>query len=197
MNLTRLLADDRRFNVFAAALNNDGVLRAEIDALGGPRIPEFPLTSFYNANFVRQVRLCAAYLRDQQIDLVHTHDFYTNVFGMAAAALAGVPARIASKRETAGMRTRAQEFVENIAFGRANRIVVNSAAVSDHLTARGISAEKLAVIYNGISTERFDGAASHGDLREDLGLPAGVRLITLVANLRPAVKNVPLLLPTG
>jgi glycosyltransferase involved in cell wall biosynthesis len=197
VNLTRLLARDDKFTLFAATLNNEGVLRPEIEALGLSAIPEFPLTSFYNANFVRQVRRCAAYLRGQQIDLVHTHDFYTNVFGMAAATLAGIPARVASKRETAGMRTRAQEFVENIAFSRANRIVVNSSAVSDHLTARGLSAEKLAVIYNGISTKRFTQVTSHDGLREKLGLPTGVRLITLVANLRHTVKNVPMLLRTA
>jgi glycosyltransferase involved in cell wall biosynthesis len=74
---------------------------------------------------------------------------------------------------------------------------VNSTAVSNHLATRGIPAEKLAVIYNGIDTERFAPAASRGDLQQKLGLPTGVRLITLVANLRHAVKNVPMLLRTA
>ena len=122
VTLTKMLKNEGSFDIFAATLNNQGVLlKDEIESLGLPEIPEFPLTSFYNLNFVRQVRRCAKYLRDNKIDLVHTHDFYTNVFGMAAAALAGVPARIASKRETGGMRSRAQEFVEKLAFGRATR----------------------------------------------------------------------------
>ena len=69
-----------------------------------------------------QVRRCAKYLKDNRIDVVHTHDFYTNVFGMAAATLAGVDSRIASKRETSGMRSRGQDLVEKLAFGRANAI---------------------------------------------------------------------------
>src|SRR5205814_2007421 len=98
--LTRMLKTDDSFDVFAATLNNEGVLKDEIEALGLREIPEFPLSSFYNPNFVAQVRHCSQYLKENKIDIVHTHDFYTNVFGLAAATLAGVHVRIASKRET-------------------------------------------------------------------------------------------------
>ncbi|HRI04358.1 MAG TPA: glycosyltransferase [Pyrinomonadaceae bacterium] len=180
-------------DIYVATLNNDGVLRADMHAAGFADIPEFPLTSFFNANFVRQVRSCAAYLKDNKIDLVQTHDFYTNVFGMTAASLAGVKAKAASKRETGGMRSSSQEFVEKLAFGRADAIVSNSVAVRDHLTTRGISANKVNVIYNGIDVSRFENAESS---REKFGLPTdeNIRFVTLVANLRHAVKNVPMFL---
>ena len=129
VDLTRLLKAEGSFDLFVATLNNDGVLRPQIEVLELPEIQEFPLTSFYNANFITQVRRCASYLRENKIDLVHTHDFYTNVFGMAAATLARIPGRVASKRETGGMRSRSQEFVEKLAFTRAKAIVVNSSAV--------------------------------------------------------------------
>lgn len=195
--LTRLLKDDGTFDVFAATLNNEGVLRGEFDEIGLGETPEFPLTSFYNANFVTQVRRCAKYLREHEIDLVHTHDFYTNVFGMAAASLALIPAKIASKRETGGMRSNAQDFIEKLAFGRADAIVANSAAVRDHLANRGISGKKIHVIYNRVDLTRFENVAEDSsETLEKYGLPTdeNVRLITLVANLRHDVKNVPLLL---
>ncbi len=195
--LTRLLKNEGSTEVFAATLNNEGLLRGEMADAGFIDIPEFPLTSFYNANFVKQVRRCAAFLCENEIDLVHTHDFYTNVFGMAAARLANVKVKIASKRETGGMRSSGQEFVEKFAFGRADAIVANSVAVLDHLTGRGISSEKIRVIYNGLDLERFDQAVSDAALiREKYSLPADecVRFITMVANLRHTVKNVPMLL---
>lgn len=195
--LTRSLKLDGTFEIFAATLNNDGVLRPEIDSVGLAEIPEFPLTSFYDANFVRQARRCAAYLKTNRIDLVHTNDFYTNVFGMVAATLAGVTARIASKRETAGMRSRGQEFAEKLALGRAHCIVANCAAVRDHLESLGFSAEKIRVIYNGIDPERFKaGERDHARVRQGFGLPAAenIRLITMVANLRHPVKNIPMLM---
>lgn len=191
--LSGALKAEGTHDIYVATLNNEGVLRADMAAKGFTDIPEFPLTSFFNANFVRQVRSCAAYLKDNKIDLIHTHDFYTNVFGMAAASFAGVKAKVASKRETGGMRSSSQDFVEKIAFGRADAIVANSIAVRDHLTGRGISPDKIDVIYNGLDLSRFEHAESS---REKFGLPTddNIRFVTLVANLRHAVKNVPMFL---
>ena len=198
--LTRLLHADATHDVFVATLNKEGVLLSDLDGLGLPEIHEFKLTSFFNANFIRQVRSGAAYLLENKIDVVHTHDFYTNVFGMAAATLAGIPARIASKRETGGMRSAAQEFVEKLAFSRAKAIVVNSAAVREHLVARSISPDKIHLIYNGVDLSRFTRVTENrAAMIERFGLPSGksINFITLVANLRHAVKNVPMLLRTA
>lgn len=195
--LTRSLRADNTFEVFAATLNDEGVLAGEVAQIGLPSLPVFPLTSFYDRNFVTQVRRCVEYLRNNEIDLVHTHDFYTNVFGMAAATVAGVPARIASKRESGGMRTRTQEFVENLAFGFANAIVVNSGAVEEHLRERGIAGAKVRTIYNGLDVSRFSRPVSDPDRLSDKLrslAAAGSRYVTLVANLRHTVKNVPMLL---
>ena len=152
---------------------------------------------FTTLNFIKQVRRCAAYLRENKIDLVHTHCFYANIFGMAAATLAGVPVRVASKRETGKMRTAAQDFVEKLAFGRADAIVVNAAAVRDHLIQHSIEPEKIRVIYNGLDFSRFSNS-DNDKLRtvESFRLPTDetIRFVTLVANLRHAVKNVPNLL---
>jgi len=197
VQLTRLLKGDGSHDVYVATLNNEGVLRADVEALGLPEIAEFKLTSFYDANFIRQVRCCASYVKENKIDLVHTHDFYTNVFGMAAAALAGVKVRIASKRETGGMRTKPQEFVEKLAFGRAHTIVANSGAVKNYLIDNGVPDKKIKVIYNGLDLDRLTPRTlDRKSICENLGLPPGedVKLIVLVANLRHQVKNHPMFL---
>ena len=191
LGLTGQLVADAQFDVYAATLNKEGVLLAEAEAIGLPEIPEYKLTSFFNTHFVRQVRACAAFLRENRIDIVHTHDFYTNIFGMAAATLAGVKGRVASKRETGEMRSRPQDIVEMIAFGRANAIVANSEAVREYLAARSIPTAKIHVIHNGLDVDRF---VSRTIDCGEFGLPAGRRFVTLVANLRHRVKNVPMLL---
>ncbi len=78
-----------------------------------------------------------------KIEIIQTHDFYTNVFGISAALLARVPVKIASKRETGGMRSKLQKTIENRIFKTADAIVVNAAAVKNYLTAEGIAVEKL------------------------------------------------------
>ncbi|CAN5257084.1 glycosyltransferase [soil metagenome] len=191
-----MLREEGSFEVLAATLNNEGVLKQKFADAYPEEIPEYRLTSFYDINFVRQVRRLAKHLRENKVDLIHTHDFYTNVFGMAAATLAGTPGRLASKRESEGMRSAAQDLIEKIAFGRADAILVNSKAVMDHLARRNIPTHKMRLIYNGTDMERSQETASYGADLSLPGLPAGenIRFVTLVANLRHSVKNIPMLL---
>src|SRR5882724_436763 len=112
VQLTRLLSVSGGYRVSVACLNAGGVLRPEIDSIGLDDIPEYPLTSFYDLNMLQQLRRFSAFLKQTKISLVHTHDFYSNIFGMAGARLAGVPVRLASRRETGGMRTPAQKKAE-------------------------------------------------------------------------------------
>ena len=197
VQLARLLREDAKFNIFLATLNNEGVLREEVEKIGFTQIPEFPLDSFYNLDFVKQLRNCARFLRENRIEIVHTHDFYTNVFGIAAARLARVKVKIASKRETAGMRSKAQKTIEKQIFRIADLITVNSKAVENYLVAEKIAAEKIEVIYNGLDLERLKPKQTNrAEICTELGLPTGenIRFITLVANLRHSVKNQPMFL---
>jgi glycosyltransferase involved in cell wall biosynthesis len=193
VQLTRLLHESGRYRVHLACSNPDGPLRADAERLGLVEIPSFPLTSFYDRNFVVQLRRLARYLRECQIDIIHTHDFYTNVFGMAGASFAGVPVRVASKRETSGMRTAAQRLVEHAAFSLAHGVVVNSEAVRRQLVAEGIQNRKITTVYNGLEIGRV--RSSDGADREEtlasFGLPADqpLRFITIVANLRHEIKD--------
>lgn len=192
VGLTRLLARDGSVNVSVATLNREGPLLADIEKLGFDSIPEFKLTSFYDLNFVSQVRKFARFLRENKIDIIHTHDFYSNIFGMFAAKLARTPLRIASKRETGGMRSASQKKVEKFAFRLADAIVANSGAVKDYLIAENVSSDKINVIYNGLDLQRLKPDDNdRKTIYESLDLPGNesIRFITLVANLRHEVKN--------
>jgi len=193
VQLTRLLHASGRYSVRVATLNPDGVLRGEVERLDLGAILEYPLTSFYDRNAIRQFRRCATFLREQKIDLVQTHDFYTNVFGMVAAALAGVPARVAAKRETGGMRSATQRRVELVAYRLAHAIVVNADAVRQQLVSEGVPETKITIVNNGLDAARIStpvGFQSE-DALEFFNLPRGRRFVTLVANLRHAVKDHP------
>lgn len=195
LQLVRMLHESRRCEVRLACLQNKGSLRPEADSLNLGTIHEYPLTSFYDRNCVRQVRRLVRFLKDKQIDLVQTHDFYTNIFGMTAAMLAGVDARIASKRETNGFRTSRQKRVERIAFRLAHRVVANSDAVRGQLIREGVAVEKIVKIYNGLDVERVrvDPKLTRRDALAKLGLRVNPsrHFVTIVANLNHAVKDHP------
>src|SRR5262245_46200835 len=196
VQLTRLLHEDGAYNVHVGCLNKEGVLLTEIENLRLPEIPEFRLNSFYDANMLRQVRLFTHYLRENKIDLIHTHDFYTNIFGMLAARLARTKVRIASKRETDGMRSATQRAMEKNAYIFSHVVTVNAATIKQHLIDRGVRAEKIEIIHNGLDAARL---VPHPELSPAgilplLGLPRDKKLITIVANLRHGVKNIPMFL---
>lgn len=192
VQLTSLLHADQSFNIFVAALNKEGVLLDEINRLNLPEIPEFRLTSFYDANFFKQIGKCARFMRENNIEIIHTHDFYTNIFGMTAARLSGIKLKIASKRETGGMRSKMQKVAEKLAFRQADKIVANSKAVKDYLISDGVSPEKIEIIYNGLDLGRLKPKTTDKrQICQKIGLPSdeNIKYITLVANLRHRVKN--------
>jgi L-malate glycosyltransferase len=197
VQLTKILRENTEHNIFVATLNNEGVLKPEIENLDLPEIPEFKLTSFYNANFLKQLKKCVRFLRENKIEIVHTHDFYTNVFGITAARLAGVKLKIASKRETGGMRSRGQRIIENGIFKTADKIAANSEAVKNYLISQAINEKKINVIYNGLDLERLKPETTDREkILAELNLPKDekIKFITLVANLRHKVKNQPMFL---
>jgi glycosyltransferase involved in cell wall biosynthesis len=192
VQLTRLLCESGHFNVFAATLDRSGPLSGEIERLCLHDVPEFPLTSFYNSNAVRQVRSFARYLRDKNIHVVHTHDFYTNIFGMAGAAMAGVPVRIASRRESA-VRVAKQRLVERGAYRLAHRVVANCEEVRKQLIAEGVAPDKVVTLYNGLDLSRMTTRtdATREELLGLFGLPTDPewRFVTIVANMRAHFWN--------
>jgi glycosyltransferase involved in cell wall biosynthesis len=193
VQLARLLKESDRYRVHVACLDRGGVLRSEAEELGFKDIPEFPLTSFYDLNAARQLRRFVRLLREREIEIVHTYDFYTNIFGMAGAMLARVPVRIASRRCIAGIYTPAQISVELYAYRLAHAVISNSEAVRAQLIKEGVPAEKIETIYNGMDMRRM---RPRRDLGRDealrlFNLPTdeGRRFVTIVANMKYEVKD--------
>jgi glycosyltransferase involved in cell wall biosynthesis len=195
VQLARLLSSSGACRVTLASLERDGVLLPEAERLGLGELPEYPLTSFYDRNMLTQLRRCAALLKEQAIDVVQTFDFYTNVFGLAAATMARVPVRIAARRETKGHRTPAQHWVERRAFALAHVIVANAEAVRGELIRDGVPPSKVVTMHNGVDMSRVAPIAdlNRAAVLASLGLPTAPerRLVTIVANLRSPYKDHP------
>lgn len=191
IQLTQLLRSSDRYQVHLACLSPQGALRQQVEEMDLHEIPAFPLTSFYDYNASRQLARFVRFLRSRSIDVVQTHDFYTNVFGMIGAATARVGVRIAARRETSGVRTRTQLKAEVLSYRLSHAIVANADAVKKVLLRQGISDGKIATIHNGLDLSRFSipPGFNRDDLLSRLDLPAGRRFVTIVANLRHPVKD--------
>lgn len=198
LQLLRQLHTSGQCRVHLACLQNRGSLRTDADQMGIGEINEYPLTSFYDLNFVTQLRRLRRFIREHEIDVVHTHCFYTNVFGMTGAVLAGARARVTSKGETDGFRTPMQKRVERLAFRLAHRVIANCLVVQSQLIKEGVSPARIVQHYNGLELERLqvDPALRRDEARAFFGLPQNParRFITIIANLRNPVKDHPMFL---
>ncbi len=198
LQLAKRMKDSGGYRVHIACLLRTGDLLTEAEELVGEGVPGFPITSFYNHTMILQLRRFARYLRENEIEVVHSQDFYSNIFGMIGATLAGVPARIAFKGETEFSRTASQRFAERCAFRFAHAVIANAEAVRNRMIREGVAAEKLVTIYNGIDLQRV--APSQGQRREGVlagfGLPSepARRFVTIVANIQHSVKDHPMFL---
>lgn len=191
VQLTRFLQQSGKHRLFLATLNHEGPLRVEVERLGFHEIPTFPLQNFYNFNAMRQVSRLASLMRENKIDLVHAHDFYTNIFGMAAAKLAGVRARITSRRETEGIRSPAKRWLERRAYNTATAVVANAEAIRTQLIAEGLPPAKVVTIHNGLDVAHVTPQphAHRDELLKSFNLPNSRRYVTIVANMRHVMKD--------
>ena len=60
-------------------------------------------------------------------------------------------------------------WLENFLYARAAKILVNSPAYRDHLEQRGIAADKLALIANGVDLASFAGGGTDPEYRKTMG----------------------------
>ena len=166
--------DPSRFRVRIACFHKRGRLLDDIPA----RIPirEFPLHGFATPTAFRRLLAFASWCRSIDAAVVHTCDLYANIFGLPGAALAGVPVRIANRREiVTGDKSPAKLRTQRLAYRAAHAVVANSSAARDQLVREGVPADRLRLVPNGLDPVRFAPAPPRRDIRR----------IVMVANLRP------------
>jgi len=173
--------DGERYDVRLAVLRNEGPFYKEIEARF-PDLPEFPLTSFYNANALKQLARLRRLMLREKIDILHAHDFYSSFIGAAAARLSGVGV-IASQRHLKLSDRRAHKLGTRLIHRLAHRILVNSEAIRDYIVEHdGAPSGKIVVIRNGVVP--VSRANAHDDVCNELGLDAGTTLVGCVARLQ-------------
>jgi len=166
--------DRRQWRVYVACFRQSGAWLARV-AEAAP-IVEFPVRSFRRADVVVQMRAFARWCREHAIAVVHTTHLPSNIFGLPAAAMARVPARIGNRREITPDKSATELTLQRAAYTCAHRIVANCQAAADRLTrVEHVPAAKVSVIPNGIAIE--------ADTIEQR--PNSPRRVVVVANLRP------------
>jgi glycosyltransferase involved in cell wall biosynthesis len=134
---------------------------------------------------LRLPRTIARVIREQKVDLVHSHlpdqNFYTCLAGRLTRCRTLVtyhgPVELSTAKQ---LRARTKLFFVRHS---ATAVVVVCDFVGEILQKLGFPASKLVRIYNGISVKHLDGS-QRMHLKEELGLRNDAKLIGMVANIR-------------
>ena len=166
--------DKRKFAVHAVCSRRIGACLPRV-LEHAASVVEFPIDGFARVGTLRQMLRFARWCRRERIAIVQTCDFYTNVFGLAAAFLGGVAVRIGSRRELNPDKTAAQIRLQRLAYRFATRIVANSPSAARMLGDEGVPKGRVSVIANGLDATAYS----------DRTTKVPIRRVVTVANLRP------------
>ena len=187
------------FEVHVAALTRLGPLAAElvegseasttVDTFAtiGPRLPAERLTLIGKRAKLDPLAYwkLRRHIRQLKPEVVHTWLFAANSYGRAAALAERVPKLVAAERSVDPWKRPHELAIDRWLARRTNAIVVNSGGVRDFYVHHGLPVEKMVLIANGVAPASSAGGMKREALLEELGLPAGSRLIGGIGRLWP------------
>ena len=166
--------DDGRYRVHVVCLRKEGAWLPQV-AGRAASVVEFKVSGLAKLATARQMWHFAQWCRRERISVLHTCDFYSNVFGLLGGSLAGVPVRIGSRRELSNGKTAGQLWLQRMAYRFATRVVANSPAAAAILRTEGVPSADVVMIPNGVDASAYPERTGTYDVRE----------VITVANLRP------------
>ncbi len=187
--------DPDRIELSVVHLQTRGPLRERYERLG-VRMEHLPIPNLYSPRTARQGLHLAGLLRRWNIDVVHSHDIYCNIFAVPWARALGRCRVIASRRWLYEAPRPELGTVNRWACLLAHRVLANSRGVAELLAREeSVPRRKIIEIPNFLSDSAFSVAedAVRVEQRREWGLPPDAFAVGIVARLSP-VKNHALLL---
>jgi glycosyltransferase involved in cell wall biosynthesis len=178
--------DRARFNVSVCCTYRKGPIAEKLEEQG---IPVHLCKVASRLNPIHIWRL-SRFLKSLKADIVHTHMYSSNISGVLAARLAGVPVIISHIHATHEWKSWNRIFMERIVNRFRDGVITVSQNVKDIFLqkTRLKCADKVRALHN---MARFsDQAAGDGRIvREEFGIPTDAPVVGMVARLVP-VKGV-------
>ena len=171
-----LRLDRSKYEVRALSLSAGSAVQ-RLRALG------IPVDVLEQTDDERAIRELAAWLRREEIDLVHSHMYRAEVLGTRAAVAAGVPVIVATVHSS---RVRSAEDVAALAAltPSMDRLIVPSGSIRRKVVAEGRETARFAIIPNGVDLSRF-ATPTRCEFRREFDVPSSAPLLGVVARLEP------------
>lgn len=130
------------------------------------------------------LRQIVDWCRHNAIDIIHTHDFRSDLYGLIAARRLRIPAVSTCHGWIANdLKGRIYTVVDKFLLRFFDRTIVVSARMQAHLSTHGIPARKLAVIQNALIVEDYRPDRSDRSVQAELGIPAYHKVVGNIGRL--------------
>lgn len=179
--------DRSRFDLTVFHMGAGGPLLERYAALALPMVRVAVKSFKHPSALVAGLRFVGE-LRRRRIQILHSHDIYSNIFSVPWARLAGTPVVLASKRWQHAVPGRIHVLANRIASRMASGVLANSSAVARSLIEHDrVPAARIQIIPNFVGGDAFleYPADRRRGLLADLGIAEDARLIGVVARLVP------------
>ena len=129
------------------------------------------IISCINRFDVGAISLIVKFIKKRQIEVIHTHNYKSNMYGVIAAKFAKVPVVCTLHGWVAeNSKVRFYEFIDRLIIRRMDHIVTVSPAIRKDIEISGINPKKITYIPNAVDVNRFSCSHKSSDLRQKLGL---------------------------
>lgn len=176
-----IMAPDKNPVPFYLAAKNAGIT-----------VEQMPIKGKFSFSFLRDL---VDFIKAKQIDILHTHDYKSDLFGFLAANRTGV--RLVSTAHgftESSLKLKLYKRLDLLALRRFDKVITVSNWSRKNLIKLGLPADKVITIYNSVDTNRSKTSDEALDtVKTELKLENGQKIILAIGRLS-ADKNFSLLL---
>lgn len=174
---------DKGWNVRVVCIREEGPLGQQLRDQNIP-LDVFPFHSRLSPPGIWKL---ARYFRQHKAQVVHCHMYRSNIPGSLAAALAGVPVRMAQIHNVDSWDNPRQILTDRLSCRfRTGTFAVSRAVQRDVMKKLGVPEQKVPILYNGVDVTQFiENQEARRSVREELGIPNEGLLFLIPARLHP------------
>jgi len=126
-----------------------------------------------------------AVIKENNIDIVHTHLWGANFWGRIAAKKAGVKVIIATEHNEDVWKPELFFILDRWLARSTDKIIAVSNKVKEFYVGKGIPEEKIEVIYNGVDIEMSQVSGRRSHIREEFGIKEDETVLAIIGRLVP------------
>lgn len=130
------------------------------------------------------------YIREQHIDLVHTHGVRANLVARLAAARENVPVvttvhSVLQYDYDWPFKSLLARFLTRLTNKYSDKFIAISGAIATEIQQMGVPREKIVIIHNGLDSGKFSTPREAREVKRELELDPLRQTITMIARLHP------------